>query len=106
MGSITIINKYHCDDPDSFYIGRGSPLGNPYTVKQYGRDRAIALYGPWLEEQIAKGNGTVIDALDEIANKLLRTGEAKLKCFCAPKPCHGHIIKDLVIKTIKEMQHA
>jgi hypothetical protein len=104
LGNIIVLNRYHCDDPNAIYIGRGSPLGNPFTVEQHGRDRAIRFYEPWLEQQIGLGIAPVIDELDRIANAVLAGRDVKLKCFCKPKPCHGDHIKYVVNKVIAEMK--
>lgn len=105
MGKITILNKHHlkCEDPDAIYIGRGSPLGNPYTVKQYGRDTAIELYKTWLRDKITSYDEEIIQAMDDIGNQVINTGHSKLVCFCKPLKCHGDVIADLVLRTIKAM---
>lgn len=98
---IRVTNKFHCDDPKAIYIGRGSPLGNPYTVEQYGRDEAIARYATWLNDRIRDQTPSVINALDQIVYASLEPGGVKLKCFCTPKRCHGDVIAALVLKTVK-----
>jgi hypothetical protein len=103
MGTITVLNKDVCNDPDAFYIGRGSPLGNPFTVAQYGREMAILQYEEWLDQQIKNEDPAILEALDEIMNQVINTGHADLKCFCKPKACHGDVIRALVLKTIAEM---
>lgn len=104
MGTITILNKHHfkCEPVDAIYIGRGSALGNPYPVNEYGRDNCIEMYKVWLDDQIKTGNEHVIDALDHIANKVIRRENVKLLCFCKPKACHGDVIKKAILDKIKE----
>lgn len=103
MGKIEILNKHHLKecDPTHIYIGRGSPLGNPYPVKEYSRETAIALYGPWLKRQLFDKNEAVIDALDDIANRVMAGETVKLLCFCKPLHCHGDVIKKLVCEAIQ-----
>ena len=82
----TVVNlKY---DEYDVYIGRGSILGNPFTVKQYGRKKAIQKYKEYL---LAKINS------NEISKEYLRSlKDKKLGCYCKPLDCHGDIIKEVV----------
>lgn len=104
--NIKVLNKHHfkCEPVGSFYIGRGSPLGNPYPVKQYGREACIALYTVWLKQQIDARNEPVIAALEAIGAEVMQTGEAKLLCFCKPLHCHGDHIATVVMNVINAMQ--
>lgn len=80
------------------YIGRGSPLGNPYASKESthdvikvdSRDEAIErfdsdLYGGKLDGEAY----TFLEELRELSKEFPLT----LVCFCSPKPCHGHSIR-------------
>jgi len=76
------------------YIGRksaGAPKdctnfewGNPFSVKDYGREGCIEKYEEWLKTQ---------PQLVEKARRELR-GKV-LGCWCAPKSCHGHVLADV-----------
>ena len=47
-----VINRHHHKDglpSGAIYIGRGTPLGNPFTVQEHGED-ALGLYRRWLSE--------------------------------------------------------
>jgi hypothetical protein len=96
---ITVINKYQKPNSGE-YIGRGNPLGNPYshmpeTRAQFrvdNRDEAVALYEAWLNAQIRGHNWAVINELNRLLN-LAKEGDLELRCFCAPKRCHGDVIK-------------
>jgi hypothetical protein len=80
--------------PTSVYIGRGSPLGNPYTHKgsrqdpmiKATRQEAIEAYEGWLREAIAAGDTKVLQALDALPE------DAVLMCYCAPLACHGEVV--------------
>lgn len=77
------------------YVGRGSPLGNPYRIGAAGtRPEVINLYRQWLE-QAMQYNVDVTDALLEI-EKLSDKGNVALVCWCAPKECHASVIRDIV----------
>jgi len=67
--------------PDVVRIDRRTRWGNPFTVKESGRDLAIALYREWA--------GMNPDFLEPLRGK-------RLACWCAPLPCHGDVIAELV----------
>ena len=76
------------------YVGRAdfasgfrqSPLGNPYTVEEHGREDAIDLYRRWLWERINEGDIKTLYALSQISD------DSVLVCWCKPKACHGEVI--------------
>ena len=85
-----VINRHHHPGPDALprpylYVGRGTPLGNPYTVKEHGEE-ALSLYRTHLWEKIRVRDKDVLRALASI------TWDTHLVCSCAPKPCHADII--------------
>lgn len=104
---ITVVNKYkHTPTESDVYIGRGSPLGNPYTSKQLSdtkakfqakdRDDSIQKYREHLYTEIELRNDEIWKGIREILNKLDKNGYVNLVCFCKPKPCHGDIIKEII----------
>lgn len=102
---LKVVNKHHGET--GIYIGRGSPLGNPYShmantkaqFKTATRDEAIEKYRVWLRQQIDSGNATVINELQRIGN-LAIDGPVKLQCFCSPQACHGDVITDVLLKAV------
>lgn len=97
--SITVVNKHHGKSGE--YIGRGSPLGNPFVIGKDGtREQVIAKYRVWLQEQIDKGNPVVLDELNRLGNKAIDEKGLALQCFCYPKPCHGEVIKEKLVKAM------
>lgn len=99
---IVVVNRHHINF-QGYFIGRPSPLGNPYMTPKDGTlDEVIQLYEFWLRGKIGSGDQRVIAALNEIL-KLEDDSPSKLKrvfleCFCKPKACHG----DVIVKIIKE----
>ena len=97
---ITVVNKRK--GGKGIYIGRGnkhtagSVLGNPFKMKHEGdRDRVVEAYRIWLESQL-KLDGEVKQEIRRIAD-LSRAGrQVNLVCWCAPKRCHGDIVKEVV----------
>jgi len=105
VGSIEVINinKHTPNDGVYFYIGRNREnniLGNPYSTKtgtlaQYtvsDRETAIAKYQEYFLENY-ENNPTFREKIDEIYDMYIRGENICLGCFCAPKSCHGDIIK-------------
>ena len=96
---IIIVNKHHGKSGE--YIGRGSPLGNPYVIGKDGsREQVIAKYRVWLNEQILRKNPIVLDELNRLGNKAIDEKGLALQCFCYPKPCHGEVIKEKLVKAM------
>lgn len=96
---IIIVNKHHGKSGE--YIGRGSPLGNPFIIGKDGsREQVIAKYRVWLNEQIMRKNPVVLDELNRLGNKAIDEKGLALQCFCYPKPCHGEVIKEKLVKAM------
>lgn len=96
---IIIVNKHHGKSGE--YIGRGSPLGNPFIIGKDGsREQVIAKYRVWLNEQIMRKNPVVLDELNRLGNKAIDEKGLALECFCYPKPCHGEVIKEKLVKAM------
>ena len=101
---INIVNKKTYNG-SGVYIGRPSPLGNPYThiadrrtlaqnvVKT--RDEAVAKNAGWLDEQMSQ-NGVVAKTVRNLAVQYKRSGQLTLICWCAPQACHGHILAEKI----------
>jgi len=116
MGTIEVINIHSTIVPTDgvyIYIGRGktSVLGNPFTHKRDGtlaqyyvpnREMAISGYETYLEESY-RNNEEFKKRIDEIYDFYSHGSKIYLGCFCAPKSCHGDIIKKYIEKRyIKE----
>lgn len=81
-------------DKEAQYIGRGSPLGNPFIMRDGSgaeRDRVCNAYAAGLDEQILGKNPTVLAELRRLY-RLAKAGDITLGCFCAPKRCHGESV--------------
>lgn len=101
-----ILNKKTDSIPfGSVYIGRGSPLGNPFThlsskfdniQKVETREEAIYQFKKWLNQKVSERNPEVCDELNKLIIKNLKKEDLSLVCFCKPKPCHGDVIKEFV----------
>lgn len=115
MGKIIVYNSKnedHTNDPNNFYIGRPSPLGNPFThngkhsslakLSFKTREEAINAYSAYFDEVYGKDPKLTI-AFDEIYEHYKKGEDIYLQCFCKPLKCHGDILAEkLQEKLIKE----
>ncbi len=103
-GTITVVNKYHFRaraDDVVVYIGRGSPLGNPWPIKagtSETREVVIQRYKDNLPGRLS--NEGTMQALSFIEQRVRDGCNVKLVCFCKPQACHGDWIKQLVEKNL------
>jgi hypothetical protein len=89
-------------DRDAEYIGRGSPLGNPYKITSTRtRAEACALYDTWLRNKISSADPAVIAELNRLLDKLEERGSLILGCYCVPLQCHGESIRHHLLTMIK-----
>lgn len=110
---INVVNK-HTHQPQKgqrdFYIGRGSPLGNPFTSKPLANTKAqyqcttpeesVAQFRIHIMNCIAAKDDKICGMLRWI-RKLHQDGVIiNLVCFCKPwHICHGDVIKEIVEST-------
>jgi hypothetical protein len=86
-------------DKDSYYIGRPSPLGNPFILTdESNRDIVCDMYAEWLEEKVHSKDSKVLAELRKIKKLAERQEGVVLGCYCSPKRCHGDEIKKLMEK--------
>ncbi len=86
-----VVNKYR--DKYDVYIGRGSIWGNPFEIGKDGtREEVIQKYKDYFYDKIEK-NG-------DFKYQTLKLSGKRLGCFCAPKPCHGDVIKQWITDNI------
>lgn len=72
---------------DTIYVGRGSKWGNPFIIGPDGnRADVIEKYRDYALECIE----TAPDWLDGLK------GKDGLVCYCAPLPCHGDVLLELL----------
>lgn len=95
-GNIIVVNKKtHQKCSHDVYVGRPSPLGNPYAMTGEGmRSEVIEQYTKWLIANL--GDQVVKTKLDMIGARLQVGLDVHLVCWCAPLPCHADIIKQYI----------
>lgn len=89
-----VVSRHHFKNKawpaGALYVGRGTPLGNPFEVSENRPpDQAVDLYRNWLQEKIDRRDPAVLTALAGISD------ETVLVCSCHPKPCHANVIVEL-----------
>lgn len=105
---VKVININDCDiDRDKVvYIGRGSPLGNPWSHKKSKykakivptRDLAIEKYREWIHERLDDSSTSQYHAVEECVKTLIETGSLTLGCFCKPLSCHGDVLAEIIME--------
>lgn len=90
MGLIRVGRHY---EPGAQYIGRGSPLGNPFRIGRDGdRNRVCDKYEEWFDLQVRQKSPGVMNELRRL-HRLAQRGDLILGCYCSPNRCHGETIK-------------
>lgn len=76
----------HCKkEPFDVYIGRPTKWGNPFVIGRDGtRAEVIEKFRAY-----AKSNKEIFADLDELYDKTLG-------CYCAPQPCHGDVLLEMI----------
>lgn len=79
------------------YIGRGTPLGNPYPMSyKHSRDEVCDDYASYLKLKLAQRDKPIMKALESMVDRL-ETGEyLMIACHCAPLRCHGDTVKEVL----------
>lgn len=76
------------------YVGRGTPLGNPYYIGTDGnRHTVIKKYRRWLWIQLQDSESKTSKWFQALVCKAKQGTNLYLQCSCAPQPCHADIIK-------------
>ena len=114
-----MIYVYNSHDEDhtngegcNFYIGRPSPLSNPFThngvrtslatLSFKTRDEAIEAYKKYFDKMYGSDE-EFTKAFDEIYEHYKNGEDIYLQCFCKPLACHGdYIAEQLQRKLVKE----
>lgn len=81
-------------DKGAVYIGRPSPLGNPFVMHgEHTRDQVCDQYQAWFDKKVAEEDPAVMSELRRLYKLAQQTGSLTIGCYCAPKRCHGDTIK-------------
>lgn len=81
------------------YIGRGSVLGNRFLIGKDGnRAEVILKYEKWLRASLAANKTKICNSMNDLLKKARRKRPLYLECFCKPLPCHGDVIKSILLE--------
>ncbi len=76
--------------PNTRCINRGTPHGNPYTVKEYGRGEALRRFREYLEAMSPTKRAGYLAPIRQYKF---------IACFCAvDEDCHGDVILEYLQK--------
>ena len=88
MSECRVVNKYK--EKYDVYIGRPSIFGNPFSVKEYGREGCIEKYKEYFYKRIKEDV--------KFKEEVLKLKDKVLGCFCKPLACHGDVIAEYLDK--------
>ena len=97
--------------PFKVYIGRPSPLGNKYSVEEFGRDGCIKLFENDLKTALKltelPADSSYLTGIKNEFKRLvklyLRHSYLVLECWCAPLACHGSVIKKYIEADLQKL---
>lgn len=93
--TITVLNKRTYTGPGQ-YIGRPSPLGNPFIIGRDGdRNEVINKFRRWLWKEMQSETPARREVL-RLARVYREQGRLALVCWCSPDPCHGDVIANAI----------
>lgn len=103
--TIIVANKYKLtgEEKNCEYIGRPSPVGNkfshlPNTQAEFSvkdREEAVACFERYIRLNINE-DISITREMKRLYKSWREKGDLTLVCWCAPKTCHGDIIKQLL----------
>lgn len=97
--------KEWCEDKNNVYIGRkgivfivengvrtrypskNSIWANPFKDTEENREKCIMKFKKYIVKKIED---------EDLVNELLELQDKTLGCWCDPKPCHGHVLQELI----------
>lgn len=86
------------------YIGRPSVLGNPFVLSNESQRAAvIAKYKAYFDKKIEARDPEFMKVLDALVDHSRMGMDVVLGCFCAPRACHGDVIKEYVDRRVAEL---
>jgi hypothetical protein len=95
--SIRVANRKNARE--GRYVGKLTPLGNPYRVEAFGRERAVRRYREWFSR--VKSEGKVAQALAALEREAERRKTLTLLCWCVPEPCHAEVVAEEIVSRLE-----
>ena len=94
---IKVVNKKTYDGPGE-YVGRPSPLGNPFPIS-IGRRECIEKFRDWLYGQ--ERTSAAWQEVSRLVRLYKAQGYLVLICWCAPLACHADVIAEAVLEIVE-----
>lgn len=95
--SVEVVNIRGKSREGVIYIGRPSPLGNPFIMRsEEDRHNVVEQYRNALyfrPDLLPEG---ALEAVQELCLRHHKGETLKLGCYCSPKECHGDILKEYI----------
>jgi hypothetical protein len=90
--------------PGQAYVGRPSPLGNPFQLGRDGsRAEVIARYRLWLWARMQEPGSIQRRELERLL-ACAQAGRLELLCWCAPLACHAEVIRSALTWLAKQQR--
>jgi hypothetical protein len=95
---INVVNKHHMLTGETGeYVGRGSPLGNPWTISpSRPREMVLEFYRAYLMRSLEVEDPDIMREMIRLLN-IARERPLTLVCFCKPAACHADIIREALL---------
>lgn len=82
---------------ENIYVGRGSPLGNPFPVDaNNSRDSACDKFSEYIDSEMQNEYSKVYLEIHRIKKLIYEDKDINLQCFCVPYRCHAESIKRIL----------
>lgn len=91
---------------ENVYIGRGSPLGNPWPISaRMSRDKVCDLYDEYLRKAVKDKSTPQYKEMVRLFRMHQAGININLQCFCTPNRCHGETIRAIILEAFEKMQN-
>jgi len=81
------------------YVGRPTPLGNPYRVEAFGREGAVRRYRDRFAR--VKGEEKVARVLAALEREAETRKTLTLLCWCTPELCHAEVVAEEIASQLE-----
>lgn len=99
--NVAMIRIKHVNESDGIYIGRPTPLGNPFKIGVHGnRTECIYLYKKYIFAKIRDKDYIIINEMNRLY-RIAKKQDLTLTCWCKDakhpnRSCHGDVIKNIL----------
>lgn len=99
MQAVAGVNKKAKVGYSSVYVGRGSPLGNPFPMQgESMRDEVCEKFIEYFNKQKEIKDSPVRKELVVLFRRMVAGEKLNLQCFCKPRRCHADTLAECLNK--------